>query len=69
MAARPPEYVEWAQTKNGVTRVFVQRATPVPGAVTVYFMMDNIGDGHPVGPPTWTRCRRSSTRSRRPTPT
>lgn len=43
----PAEYVEWAHTKLGVTRVFVQRATPTPGSVTVYFMMDNIGNGIP----------------------
>ena len=43
----PAEYIEWAQQKQGVTRVFVQRATPVPGAVTIYFMMDNIGTGIP----------------------
>lgn len=43
----PSEYVEWAQTKVGVTRVFVKRATPGPGSVTMYFMMDGIGDGLP----------------------
>jgi len=44
----PYEYVEWCQTKTGVTRVFVQRATPAAGSVTIYFMMDGIGDGIPV---------------------
>lgn len=43
----PAEYIEWAQTKAGVTRVFVIRATPQPGSVTVYFMMDGIGTGVP----------------------
>ena len=46
----PAEYVEWAQTKVGVTRVFVKRATPAPGAVTIYFMMDGIGTGMPSAP-------------------
>jgi uncharacterized phage protein gp47/JayE len=44
----PPEYIEWCQTKPGVTRVFVKRATPQPGSVTVYFMMDDIGNGIPT---------------------
>lgn len=43
----PSEYVEWGQTKTGVTRVFVKRATPGPGSVTIYFMMDGIGTGIP----------------------
>jgi uncharacterized phage protein gp47/JayE len=43
----PTEYFQWCQTKSGVTRVFVQRATPGPGSVTVYFMMDGIGTGIP----------------------
>jgi uncharacterized phage protein gp47/JayE len=43
----PAEYVEWGQTKYGVTRVFVQRATPAPGSVTIYFMMDSVGTGIP----------------------
>jgi uncharacterized phage protein gp47/JayE len=43
----PSEYVEWAQTKVGVTRVFIKRATPNPGSVTLYFMMDGIGTGIP----------------------
>jgi uncharacterized phage protein gp47/JayE len=43
----PAEYIEWCQTKSGVTRVFVKRATPGPGSVTVYFMMDGIGSGIP----------------------
>jgi len=43
----PAEYVEWAQTKAGVTRVFVKRATPQAGSVTIYFMQDSIGDGLP----------------------
>lgn len=44
----PSEYVEWAQTKVGVTRVFVMRATPQPGSVTIYFMMDGVGNGIPT---------------------
>lgn len=36
----PSEYVQWAMTMAGVTRVFVRRATPEPGSVTVFFMMD-----------------------------
>lgn len=43
----PAEYIQWAQTKPGVTRVFVKRATPGPGSVTIYFMMDGIGTGIP----------------------
>jgi uncharacterized phage protein gp47/JayE len=43
----PAEYVEWAQTKVGVTRVFPMRATPQPGSATVYFMMDGLGNGVP----------------------
>ena len=43
----PAEYIEWAQIKSGVTRVFVKRATPGPGSVTIYFMMDNVGNGIP----------------------
>ena len=44
----PAEYVEWCQTKSGVTRVFVKRATPQPGSVTIYFMMDSVGNGLPA---------------------
>jgi len=44
----PSEYIEWAQTKSGVTRVFVKRATPQPGSVTIYFMQDSIGNGIPT---------------------
>ena len=44
----PSEYIEWAQTKVGVTRVFVRRATPQPGSVTIYFMMDGVGTGVPT---------------------
>lgn len=43
----PAEYIQWCQTKSGVTRVFVKRATPEPGSVTIYFMMDGIGTGIP----------------------
>jgi uncharacterized phage protein gp47/JayE len=42
------EYQEWCQTKVGVTRVFPMRATPQPGSVTVYFMMDGVGTGIPT---------------------
>jgi uncharacterized phage protein gp47/JayE len=44
----PSEYVEWGQTKTGVTRIFVKRATPGPGSVTIYFMMDGVGTGIPT---------------------
>lgn len=37
----PSEYIQWAMTMPGVTRVFVRRATPAPGSVTVFFMMDD----------------------------
>jgi uncharacterized phage protein gp47/JayE len=43
----PSEYITWCQTKPGVTRVFVQRATPGPGSVTIYFMMDGTSTGIP----------------------
>lgn len=43
----PSEYIEWSHTKVGVTRVFIQRATPQPGSVTIYFMMDGVGTGIP----------------------
>lgn len=43
----PSEYVEWSQTKKGVTRVFPMRATPQPGSATIYFMMDGLGNGVP----------------------
>lgn len=36
----PSEYIEWARQKPGVTRVWVNRATPQPGSVTIYFAMD-----------------------------
>lgn len=46
----PAEYVQWAMTMAGVTRVFVRRATPEPGSVTVYFMMDEAyANGIPGG--------------------
>jgi len=40
-AGSPADYVDWAMSQVGVTRAFVQRATPSAGHVTVYFMMDN----------------------------
>lgn len=46
----PPEYQFWSKQLAGITRVFVQRATPAPGSVTVAFMMDNTyPDGIPQG--------------------
>jgi uncharacterized phage protein gp47/JayE len=35
----PSEWIGWALQCPGVTNVFVQRATPAPGAVTILFMM------------------------------
>jgi uncharacterized phage protein gp47/JayE len=37
----PAEYVGWARELPGVTRVFVKRATPGAGSVTILFMMDD----------------------------
>ena len=37
----PGEYLVWAREVAGVSRVFVQRATPAAGSVTVMFMMDD----------------------------
>lgn len=37
----PAEYVRWARLMPGVTRVYVKRATPAAGSVTVLFMMDD----------------------------
>jgi uncharacterized phage protein gp47/JayE len=37
----PAEYIRWARLQPYVTRVFVKRATPNPGDVTVYFMTDD----------------------------
>ncbi len=37
----PAEYRNWARTMPGVTRVYVRRATPAPGSVTILFMMDD----------------------------
>jgi uncharacterized phage protein gp47/JayE len=46
----PSEYQAWGKQLAGVTRVFVQRATPSPGSVTIPFMMDNTyTDGIPQG--------------------
>lgn len=41
LGGAPYEYIGWARTMSGVTRVFVQRATPGPGSVTILFMMDD----------------------------
>jgi len=38
----PAEYVGWARERSTVTRVYVRRATPQPGSVTVYFMTDDV---------------------------
>lgn len=45
----PSEYIAWAREVAGVTRVFVHRATPAAGSVTVYVMMDEsiYADGVP----------------------
>jgi len=40
----PAEYRRWAGEVLGVTRVFVMRATPAAGSVTVIFMMDGSSD-------------------------
>lgn len=37
----PAEFKSWALSVSGVTRAFVQRATPEPGAVTVLVMMED----------------------------
>ena len=42
--------VRQARTVTGVTRVFVQEATPDPGNVTVFFTRDNDVDIIPTGP-------------------
>lgn len=45
----PSEYIRWVREKPGVTRVFVQRATPDAGHVTILFMMDDTYiDGVPL---------------------
>lgn len=46
----PGEFKTWALSVAGVTRVFVQRATPEPGSVTVLVMMDDsiYSDGIPA---------------------
>lgn len=45
----PGEFKTWALQVAGVTRVFIQRATPEPGSVTVLAMMDDsiYSDGIP----------------------
>ena len=44
----PSEWITWTLDHPGVTNVFVQRATPVPGAVTILFMMYGVyADGLP----------------------
>lgn len=44
----PAEYIGWARGLAGVTRVFVKRAFPQAGSVTVIFLMDEAyGDGIP----------------------
>lgn len=46
----PAEYQEWSRQVESVTRVFVKRATPAAGSVTVLFMMDDTyADGIPSG--------------------
>lgn len=46
----PPEYIRWVlDNKVGATRIYVQRAIPGPGEVTVTFMMDDAyADGIPL---------------------
>lgn len=45
----PSEYQEWALQKPGVTDVFVRRATPAAGYVTIVFLMyDVYEDGIPL---------------------
>lgn len=49
-AGAPSDYVRWSSQISGVTRVWVRRATPRPGAVTVFIMMDDTyDDGVPLG--------------------
>lgn len=38
----PSDFKRWGFEVSGVSRVFVQRATPAPGQVTVLFMMDEV---------------------------
>lgn len=46
----PAEYKGWAREVPGVTRVYVKRASPQPGSVTIVFMMDDTyADGIPSG--------------------
>lgn len=48
LGGTPAEYAQWARALPGLTRTFVQRATPSPGCVTIYFMMDEVyTDGVP----------------------
>lgn len=43
------DYVRWTREYPGVTKVWVLRATPTPGEVTVIFMMDyTYADGIPL---------------------
>lgn len=45
----PSEYYSWCKEIAGVTRIWTRRATPVAGAVTVFFMMDDTySDGIPL---------------------
>lgn len=45
----PSEYIAWAKQMAGVTRVYVRRATPAPGSVTILAMMDGLyADGIPT---------------------
>jgi uncharacterized phage protein gp47/JayE len=48
LGGSPGDYIRWARTMPGITRVFVQRATPDAGHVTVVAMMDETySDGIP----------------------
>lgn len=48
LGGSPAEYAAWSRGLSGVTRVFVQRATPTAGVVTILFMMDSsYADGVP----------------------
>jgi uncharacterized phage protein gp47/JayE len=49
-AGSPSDYVRWSQEISGVTRIWVRRATPRPGSVTIVAMMDDTyDDGVPLG--------------------
>lgn len=49
LGGSPSEYITWTREYPGVSRVWVLRATPGPGQVTIVFMMDgSYADGIPL---------------------